>query len=283
MNEGNIRSHINDICKASEFFDADGYYPRKVMDVIPAEYSKYSKCRLEVVAQKFEQIGYTGNFQEFSYEGLEGVNGVFTHPNSSLDKILVVAHHDYRGGLGANDNAASLAVMLETARFYMDSEIGQRLVFVSFDFEELSRAGSEHYVSSLSSEYLEQIHYVVGLDCLGGPDIVICKSVSGFESDPRLVKMFYDISEKVGHPFEICDINLESDLTSFAKANGGILGIGVCGLDLDLYRFCGDQSPNSAFGVAHTNKDVPENVNIENVIKIGETLLGFVKESMNPV
>ena len=59
-------------------------------------------------------------------------------------QILVTAHYDSRGGVGAADNGSGTVAMLEVARVLSQFSFDKTLVFIGFSGEERGLLGSEH-------------------------------------------------------------------------------------------------------------------------------------------
>lgn len=259
---------IEEICTVSEFVDPNiGGSPGA------AEMEQYldrGKRRLTVVSKQFEQLGYRTITQEFNFRGLVATNALFARREISDGVILVAAHHDYCAGLGAEDNATALAMMLELGRCLEERK--SRIIFASFDLEELGLLGSRHFVASPSGKQLRALAGVVALECLGsGRDVVICQEVVGAKSDPVLVSKLQSCARKLGHRVVLERFDwFNSDHVPFAEQ--GIRTVEVCSFNSENYR--GGPDPN--VNVAHSSLDVPKSIRRSTLQVIGEILLQFV-------
>ena len=116
--------------------------------------------------------------------GCGGANVLATLRGEQDRWVLVAAHYDHLGGSGrhtyhgADDNAAAVAIMIETARaLRQNPPKGRGVLFAAFDGEEppyfLSEAmGSEHYARHPTVP-LSNIDLMVCMDLVGhavGPD-----------------------------------------------------------------------------------------------------------------
>lgn len=88
------------------------------------------------------------------YDRLEGANAVAIKPGvESSQAVVVFGHHDtIRDSPGANDNTASVAVLLELGRVLASSRFRRTVVLAATDMEEIGFFGSRALVHSLSQE-----------------------------------------------------------------------------------------------------------------------------------
>ncbi len=87
--------------------------------------------------------------------------------NKSKDEVLIIGGHydSVYGAPGANDNASSVAVVLELARVFANYPIDRELRFMAFGAEE-GGGGSYRYVESLSEDEKAKIS-VINMEMLG--------------------------------------------------------------------------------------------------------------------
>jgi len=92
-----------------------------------------------------------GTFGPSPYTHLEGMNIVATKEGSkSREAVVVLGHHDtVRDSPGANDNTASVAVILELARVIAPYQFAKSIILAATDMEELGFFGSRALVASL--------------------------------------------------------------------------------------------------------------------------------------
>ena len=95
-------------------------------------------------------------------------------PGTGDGVIVVGAHYDtVPGSVGASDNSSGVGTLLAVAERLEDSSFPFTLRFVSFGSEETGLHGSEHYVDTLSTEELEEIHLMINLDSIGSGDRLV--------------------------------------------------------------------------------------------------------------
>lgn len=278
MDTKRLEEHVNDICGVSKFFDPKKYSRYYLDGPALKECLLNSHKRLEVLESKFEEIGFKASREEFSYKQCKAINTIFRKGKKRKNEIWIVAHHDYCAGLGAEDNASALAVMLDVARYLKNSE--RSPVFVSFDLEEVGLVGSKCYVRNSD---LVNVKYVIDLECLGsGKDIIICKSVYGARSDKKLVNGLEKTASSLGYNFITEDFSyFIADHVPFARKK--IKTVEICSINHELYLKYGgnkvlfDGDNWWRVNAAHTRRDIPENLNFENLVRVGEVLVKFIE------
>jgi alkaline phosphatase isozyme conversion protein len=137
------------------------------------------------IADAFGQMGYATELQAFSAETEDGemvdsANVIAIKDGESTQAIVVGAHYDgVDAGLGADDNASGVAIMLEVAGLVADESTPYTIYFVAFGAEEAGLLGSDAFVSSLSDSDLAGIILMVNLDCLIAGDVTYAYSPEG--------------------------------------------------------------------------------------------------------
>lgn len=257
---------IEKICEVSEFIDPN--LSNRDMKL----YLHRGKRRLAVISNEFKKLGYRTSMQEFKFRGLVATNALFARGEISEGTLLLTAHHDYIAGLGAEDNATALATMLEISRCLEEKE--SRIMFASFDLEELGLRGSRHFVVSHLGRQLLALSDVIALECLGsGKDVVICRAVIGAKSSTVLVSALHRAARKLGHRIVLESFDwFNSDHVPFAEQ--GVRTVELCSFNSENYS--GGPSPN--VNVAHSSLDVPENIRPSTLKIIGEVLLQFIDD-----
>lgn len=275
-----IKENLDDICQVSKFFDPEIYNPYGLNRKLLEEYLFYSHERLNVIQNKFEELGFRTHLDCFKYKKFIAKNAIFTKSEKRKDNIWIIAHHDYCAGLGAEDNASALSTMIEIAEIISKSRISKNVVFASFDLEEIGLEGSKKYVKSLSRDKIKSIKAVIDLECLGsGNDILICKNVYQARSDKTLVSNIHKIANSLGYVFipENFDF-FWADHVYFAKKK--LKTVEICSLNHQNYlKYGGIVSQDRKDGsIAHTSQDLPENIKIKNLVKITNVLLKFLEK-----
>lgn len=134
----------------------------------------------ELGLEPFEAAGLDGYEQAFAVESGDGSgeNLVAVLPGSAPSGLYVMigAHYDHIGVSasgevfnGADDNAAGVAVMLETARLLAAAEERPRetVVFVAFSAEEAGLVGSAAFCERLQAQHLTGDSILLNLEVLG--------------------------------------------------------------------------------------------------------------------
>ena len=124
-------------------------------------------------------------FQKERKSKLNGINIIGVIPgknwNTKKDKPLVIgAHWDTYGASGGfNDNGASLAALLESARVLASARCFSpihSILFVAFDAEEAGCAGSKEFISS----YIRPLKMSKGIEIQGA---IILDTIFNYDSE----------------------------------------------------------------------------------------------------
>jgi len=117
---------------------------------------------------ELEKLPYTVQ-EKSSFNIPLGIKNFLIDPLDDSPSVVLCAHYDaYPGSLGANDNAASVCILIELAKNLRQLGINARLAF--FDGEENQQAGSRLYVSKTDSK---KITGVINLDVCGYGDSIV--------------------------------------------------------------------------------------------------------------
>ncbi|KAF0108450.1 MAG: glutaminyl-peptide cyclotransferase [Anaerolineaceae bacterium] len=167
------------------------------------------------IMDAFGQMGYAAELQAFSAETDDGgminsANVIAIKDGDSTQAIVVGAHYDaVDDGLGSDDNASGVAVMLEVAGLVKDVSTPYTIYFVAFGAEEVGLLGSDAFVSSLSEGDLADIVLMVNLDSVTAGDIAYAYSPEG-RAEARDWAMDWAASN--GYDLQtVPDINLADD------------------------------------------------------------------------
>ena len=136
------------------------------------------------LVEKFKEFGlkpYKWNYtQSFNFNdsiAVRNVVGIVTAQKFTDEYIVVCAHYDHLGTIrgnvynGADDNASGVAALLEIAEIFAQMRKdgngpSKNIIFAALDGKELSLAGSEYFVNTLSIPK-SKISCAVNLDILG--------------------------------------------------------------------------------------------------------------------
>lgn len=271
---------IKSICRTSKYIDV-GFNPHEMSHEVLAEYLASSRKRLDVFARRMQRLGYTTDLTNFEHGGQQAVNCLaYSGKEVQPGSLLLVAHHDYCAGVGAEDNATALATMIELARIFA-GEPG--LCFGSFDLEEHLCQGSSAFLKSLSDEQFAKFAAVIDLECLGsGKDIIICERVSGAVSDPQLIDAVQSAANRAGHQLPVRGYDyFYADHVPFAKRGAKTVEIGSADASSSMSKadlaaewqriLRGEHRSDGS--VAHTAFDTPEYIKGKNLQIVGDTLV----------
>lgn len=117
---------------------------------------QFIRLGLEVSAHRFEAW-------EQTYENVIGTKPA----HNSAAPLILAAHYDtVMGSPGADDNASSLAVLIEVARRLQRTPLARPVQFVAFCLEEEDLLGSRAYVAHLAKTG-QSLHGAIVLECVG--------------------------------------------------------------------------------------------------------------------
>ncbi|MDD3253748.1 MAG: M28 family peptidase [Lachnospiraceae bacterium] len=146
----------------------------------------------EAIGAYLQQLGYETRLDAFDQKGMgdeadvSGSNVVAVkRADANPDKadiLYITAHHDAKPGIqGAEDDAAGVTVLLETARLLSRLSTDTELRFVSFGGEEPGRVGSRFHVEQLTPEERSRVIGDIQLDDLGykGSEYLQLSTVDG--------------------------------------------------------------------------------------------------------
>lgn len=103
------------------------------------------------------------------YRELHGANLVATLPGRETDAVVAVAHLDtVWDSPGADDNAAGLAVLMETARLLASRAMRRTVILAAPDFEEIGLIGSRELVAWLRARH--RVRAAIVFDPIGYMD-----------------------------------------------------------------------------------------------------------------
>ncbi len=124
---------------------------------------------------QFTEFGYGPEYQEFNFEHdatqVDSQNVIAVKEGKSDKQIIIGAHYDTVDGVeGVEDNGSGVGVMLEVAENLQDLKTPYTIKFIGFGAEELGLVGSEHYVSQMSEEEINNTVAMINLDSLAAGD-----------------------------------------------------------------------------------------------------------------
>lgn len=240
---------------------------------------KTPEGRRDFVKQELTRLGvkYTATpfrkelkFQKSSMV-LEGEN-IVVSLGTGTRNIVVGAHLDaVPGSPGANDNGASVAVLLGLIRTMKDFAWNHQIDFCFFDQEEMGLVGSQEFVRTYADS---SIHLaMINLDVNGMGDAVFAGPVGGGD-DSLLVPLVRKVAGMGNFPYRDHEFYPPSDHLSFAVRKLENISISVVpALDVNLlveavangWQVDPDNVPQ-VMKYMHTPNDTSEQVSPESIL-----------------
>lgn len=237
----------------------------------------------ELVIDAFRDAGYDVELQLIP--GVEGTNVLARLPGSVARWVLVAAHYDHLGRQGravyrgADDNAAAVAILVETARALKSAPpAGRGVLFAAFDAEEppnflSSTMGSQHFVA----------HPLVPLAAI---DLMVCMDLVGHALGPEGTPP--EVRETVFALGAERSAGTAAHVDRLAKETRGVV---VRRVDVeaipplsDYHAFWQREVPflflsNGRSRVYHTPQDTPDTLDFAKMAATAEWLTRFVRET----
>ena len=160
VSEDRLRRDVDRLC--GEFLPRDFSSPHNLDRIA------------EWIAGELQDAGLDVREQPYVVDGTTFRNVIGTRQGSDATaaSVIVGAHYDTAGPLpGADDNASSVAVLLELARTLPEQQPRRTQVFVAFSTEEppyfSTRAmGSHHFAQEIKNKKVS-VELMIALDCVG--------------------------------------------------------------------------------------------------------------------
>jgi Zn-dependent M28 family amino/carboxypeptidase len=177
-------------------------------------------------------------------------NVVGTLPGKSADEVLCLAHLDtVYSSQGANDNTASVIVMLMLAHALKGAKLNKTMTFVATSGEEYNKLGAVNYANRREKEgTYDAIKYLINFDSVTwGPHIQI------YSQDEGLKEVMHTIDKDLklqGRPELIDSDGFELDGRPFRETGARAMYVGSTGYDNKIYCW-------------HRPQDTPENVPLD--------------------
>ena len=146
----------------------------------------------EYIAYVLSSAGYSPEVQWFTAldyyeeEMVDSANVVAVRDGESTQEIIVGAHYDSSNeGLGADDNASGVAVLLEVAEQVAQANLPYTVRFIAFGAEEAGFLGSAVYVEQMDESERAHTLVMINLDSLVAGDIPYVYSDEGEDAAAR--------------------------------------------------------------------------------------------------
>ena len=226
-------------------------------------------ARLKSKAMQSKRIAVTVN-AEFRTARSWNVTADLPGADVSDGSIVLGAHHDTTpDSFGANDNAAGVAVMLETARLLaglrnnFNIHPGRTIRFVSFGAEEQGLQGSAAFVDRHYGPELKP-RFMLALDELGTGNM------------KGVVLQFPELRNLMQQQLELLNEGLQCHVLSQMDASGDMFPFARQGIPSSFlwrWRFVG-RHPETVYG--HSNADTPDKLRIRELKEYAGFLARFL-------
>ncbi|SEN89114.1 Peptidase family M28 [Mesobacillus persicus] len=155
----------------------------------------------QYILNELEKLDLEVEEQRFSYTRgestvFDSANAIGVKDNPKTDKqVIVGAHYDsVNVGQGADDNASSVGVILETAKALDKRNLPYDIKYVFFGAEEVGLQGSKYYADQMSELEIENTIGMINLDSLLAGDNIY---VYGGEGEDGWIRdLALDIADK---------------------------------------------------------------------------------------
>lgn len=265
--------------------------------------SPSNEMAADYISRTFIDYGLSVKIQEFEFnsrfsddgkkissgEIITGRNIIGILEGKSKKRIIIGAHYDtVPNSPGANDNAAGVGILLETAKSLSNKNLNHTLVFIAFDGEEHGLIGSSHYLKNVENP--ETIEFMINIDSVGRGNILLpmvwnheCSHrdffQSGYLQSPLwLTSAIYKEAKTEGLSVYSNIVKDQLQLVLFDKINNPIYSMGDSGVFLEsgipsvgfVYKIPNDSDKwrmNYANYIPdiHTKNDTYDKIEVQNL------------------
>jgi alkaline phosphatase isozyme conversion protein len=147
--------------------------------------SDNERLAADYIIEIFAKLGYSPETQKFSAwdendEAFSSQNVIAVKQGDSPKELIIGAHYDSGNqGLGTDDNASGVAVLLETAELIANKQTPYTIRFIAFGSEENDLDGSTYYAARMQGRDVENTLAMVNLDSLAAGDFTYIYSDEG--------------------------------------------------------------------------------------------------------
>ncbi len=277
--------------------------------------SPSNEMAADYISRTFIEYGLSVKIQEFEFnprfsddgkeisngKNITGRNIIGILEGDSKRKIIIGAHYDtVPNSPGANDNAAGVGILLETAKSLSNKYLNHTLVFIAFDGEEHGLRGSKHYLENVENP--ETIEFMINIDSVGRGNILVpmvwnheCSHrdffQSGYLQSPLwLTSAIYKEAKTEGLSVYSNIVKDQLQLVLFDKINNPIYSMGDSGVFLEsgipsvgfvMYKIPNDSDKwrmNYANYIPdiHTKNDTYDKIEEQNLEIVGKIITNSI-------
>ena len=270
--------------------------PKMIIYVDSLDYQKIKNQELSTLNLKIK-----GEINEYKSANVVA-NIKSTNCNDKL--IIICAHYDsYLNSPGADDNASGTAAIIELAKtLFNNSSILNdfNVKFIAFSGEEKGLLGSRNYLDTHSDE-LKNCVLLINLDQIGGQEKINILVSDGISGIPKIKGTNQFPGYLQGRPFEgvssrwtIVDPQIFGLMAIANTPNWLIDVINESSIDYNINQTASSGSDEFVFTQAgivstciftggneyHSEKDIPEQVNLTTVERIGNLTLKIIENTI---
>jgi len=297
INEKKIWDKVVVTALPANYFQIMFQNPKLIIFVDSTDYKK-----IETIDNYNFDLKIEGNLKKFKSAN---VIGLLPCLSETKKEISICAHLDsYKTSPGADDNGSGLGVMLELASHFKDiqNHLKCDLIFLAFGAEEVGILGSRIYVIDHKKE-LHNCELLINLDKIGGDGGIFVETLDGVRGVPSQKGQNQFPNEFAKRPWE----GLESEwrilntdiLIPFSISNHpdwfiNIVNESVSELGIEINHSRNMGSDHQSFAqagipatslavsgnVVHTPEDVPSQIHLPSLEKVGMLTASIVLKTM---
>jgi len=289
---------------------------KAVVTALPANYFQIMfqnpKIIIFVDSTDYKNIEMSNNYDfdlniEGKFKKFKSANVIGLLPSSIENKkeISICAHLDsYKTSPGADDNGSGIGVMIELARYFksIQNQLNFNLKFLALGAEEVGILGSRMYVLNHKEE-LQNCELLINLDKIGGDGGIYVETLDGVRGAPTQKGENQFPVELAKRPWEGLEsewriLNLDI-LKPFSISNHPewfveIVNESAKELEIEINHsrnmgsdhqsFAQAGIPATSFGtvgnIVHTPEDVPSQVYLPSLEKVGKLAASIIIKTM---
>ncbi len=249
--------------------------------------SKGEAQTAQYITTVFKALGYNPETQPFSAEAgnktISSANVIAVKDGVSTQEIIVGAHYDSSdAGLGADDNASGVAIMLEVAKLLQNVQTPYTIRFIAFGADESGLLGSYAYLNQMSQQEFENIIAMVDLDSLIAGDIAYVFSDEGQLSAVR----DWALEWASGNGFNLQTVrNVDLKDPATGKGSSDYVPFQEAGIPIAFFETTnwtlGDQKGHTQVDPRYGEHGVIRNTQYDTLAYLDATFPGRVDEHLN--
>jgi Zn-dependent M28 family amino/carboxypeptidase len=241
----------------------------------------------QYIADVFKAIGYSPESQPFTTDAgsktISSANVIAIKNGTSSQEIIVGAHYDSADvGLGADDNASGVAIMLEVAKLLQNVPTPYTIRFIAFGAEENGLLGSYAYLNQMSQEEFENAIAMIDLDSLIAGDIAYVYS----DEEPQSAVRDWALEWALGNGFNLQTVrNVDLNDPTSGKGSSDFAPFREAGIPFAFFQSAnwtlGDKKGQTQVDPRYGDKGVIRHTKFDTLEYLDATFPGRVDERLN--